>query len=107
MSGESNLPKRAYDASTREAGAERTRAAILRAAKQLFEQYGWAGTTLRAVAADAAVSQKSVEAIYKTKAGLLQATIDYAMRGDTELYPDAATPRSPRNGNRHRRTNDA
>ena len=41
---------------------------------------------------DADISQKSVEAIYKTKAGLLQATIDYAMRGDTSPTPMPQRP---------------
>jgi len=64
----------------------------MEAAKGLFEHHGWAGTTLRAVATEAGISQKSVEAIYKTKAGLLQATIDYAMRGDTSPIPMPQRP---------------
>ena len=92
MSEEGKQPARAYSAPQREVAAARTREAIVAAAKLLFEQHGWAGTTLRAVAAAAGVSQKSVEAIYRTKAGLLQAVIDYAMRGDTSEIPMPQRP---------------
>jgi len=92
MSAESKPPTRAYRAPRREAAAQHTRESIVKAAKQLFEQQGWSPTTLRAVADGAGVSQKSIEAIYKTKAGLLQATIDYAMRGDTNPTPMPQRP---------------
>lgn len=80
----SNPERRAYRAPQREAAAERTREAIVAAAKQLFETRGWAGTTMREVSAAAGVSLKTVEAIYQTKAGLLQATVEYALRGDVQ-----------------------
>ena len=92
MTADHKQPKRSYSAPARDAAAQRTRASILDAAKQLFEQNGWAGTTLRAVAAKAGVSQKTVEAVYRTKPGLLQATVDYAMRGDAEATPMPQRP---------------
>jgi AcrR family transcriptional regulator len=79
--------KRAYHAPRREAAAARTREAIVRAAKELFEERGWAGTTVGAIGDAADVSQKTVEAIFRTKAALLQATVDYAIRGDVDPLP--------------------
>lgn len=91
---ESKPQKRAYSAPRRDAAAERTREAIVAAAQQLFEERGWAGATIREIGAGAGVSQKTVEAIYRTKARLLQATVEYAMRGDLQpveiLRRDAA-----------------
>jgi AcrR family transcriptional regulator len=77
-------PSRRYSAPKREAAAARTRESILVAAKSSFEQRGWHGATVREIANTAGVSQKTVEAIFGTKARLLQAVIDYAIRGDAE-----------------------
>jgi AcrR family transcriptional regulator len=79
--------KRRYHAPQRLAQAQRTRASIVRAARELFEQDGWVGTTVGSIAAEAGVSQKTVEALFGTKAALLQAAIDYAIRGDFEAEP--------------------
>ena len=59
----------------------------MRAAKQSFEERGWAGATMRAISERAGVSQKTVEALFGTKAALLQAAVDYAIRGDIEPVP--------------------
>ena len=97
--------KRPYHAPRRAAAAARTREAILEAAKACFEALGWAGTTIRAIAAAADVSPKTIEALFATKARLLAAVVDYAIRGDiadtpvirresaraVEGAPDAAT----------------
>jgi AcrR family transcriptional regulator len=97
--------KRAYDASRRRAAADRTREAIVVAAKARFEERGWSGTTIAAIAEDARVSPKTVEAVFGTKAALLGEVVDYAIRGDiadtpmlerrvaheVEQAPDAAT----------------
>src|SRR5919109_573306 len=86
MSGRRKRParKRAYNAPARLAAPQRTRTAVVAAAKRIFEAHGWAGATMRAIAADAGVSQKTVEALYGTKAGLLAETVTYAIRGDVE-----------------------
>jgi len=57
---------------------------VLAAAKHAFEARGWAGATMRAIAAEAGVSQKTVEALFGTKARLLGETVTYAIRGDVE-----------------------
>src|SRR3979409_1256921 len=79
--------KRPYRAPRRAAAAAQTREAILPAAKERFEARGWAGTTIAAIAADAGVSPKTIEALFATKAALLAAVVDYAIRGDTNELP--------------------
>jgi len=100
-----NTSTRRYHAPRRAAAAAQTREAILHAAKDQFEAHGWAATTVAAVAADAAVSPKTVQALFGTKAALLAAAVDYAIAGDVtevpviaresarsvEAAPDAAT----------------
>lgn len=90
MAGEDNQPtsngaqgKRTYRAPKRQAAAERTREAILAAAQRTFEEHGWSSATIRIIAGDAGVSPKTVEAIFGTKAALLEAVVAYAIRGDS------------------------
>jgi AcrR family transcriptional regulator len=83
---------RAYHAPRRLEAAAQTRAAILDAAKQAFEQRGWAAATVRAVAEAAGVSPKTVEALFATKGALLGAVVDYAIRGDAGDVPIVRRP---------------
>jgi AcrR family transcriptional regulator len=89
MAPSSNPRRRGYHAPLREAAASRTREAIVRAAKQLFEDRGWAATTVRSIADAAGVSPKTVEADFGTKAALLEAAVAYAIRGDFDPRPVA------------------
>jgi AcrR family transcriptional regulator len=79
--------KRPYHAPRRAAAAAQTREAILRAATQRFERRGWAGTTIAAIAAEADVSPKTIEALFATKPELLAAVVDYAIRGGIDEVP--------------------
>jgi AcrR family transcriptional regulator len=72
---------RTYHAPRRTAAAAETRQAILQAAKEEFEARGWAATTMRSIATSAGVSPKTVEALFATKAALLEATLLAALRG--------------------------
>jgi AcrR family transcriptional regulator len=92
MPSEDQRRRRAYHAPAREAAAARTRAAIVAAARDRFEQLGWTGTTIAGVAAAAGVSSKTVEAGFGTKAALLQAAVEYAIRGDVEVVPMRQRP---------------
>lgn len=97
--------KRPYHAPRRAAAAALTRQAILAAARRQLEARGWSGATIRAIAADAQVSPKTIEALFTPKSALLAAVVDYVFRGgdpetpvvegDTaravEAAPDAAT----------------
>ena len=75
---------RAYRASGRAEQARRTRQRVLGAATAVFLDRGYAGTTIRAIAADAGVSVPTVESLFGTKARLLKAAIDVAIAGDDE-----------------------
>jgi AcrR family transcriptional regulator len=93
MSEPTRPGKRRYHAPRRAAAAERTRLAIVAAAKARFEREGWAGTTVRAIAEDAGCSLKTVEAAFGTKAALLESAVDLAIRGD--LRPEPMPQRRP------------
>jgi AcrR family transcriptional regulator len=75
-------PTRTYHAPRRTAAAIETRRAILSAAKEEFEARGWAATTMRSIAMSAGVSPKTVEALFATKAALLEATLLAALGRD-------------------------
>ena len=78
---------RAYRSSRREEQARGTRRRVLAAATAAFLDRGYAGATVRAVAAGAGVSVPTVELLFGTKARLLKATIDVAIAGDDEPVP--------------------
>src|ERR1051325_491444 len=87
MSEPVNTTKRPYHAPQRVAAATRTREAIVTAGKAAFERLGWSGATMRAIAEQAGVSVKTVEALYRTKAELLKHVVDYAIAGDLRPVP--------------------
>jgi len=78
---------RRYRSLRREQQARATRARIVAAAARRFLARGYAGTTMRAVAADAGVALPTVELVFGTKARLLKAVIDVAIAGDDEPVP--------------------
>ncbi len=65
--------------------SEKTRAAILSAARQLLADRGYEGTTIRAVAARAGIDPSMVIRYYGTKEGLFAAAVD------VDLYLPAAS----------------
>ena len=77
-------PARRYQSALREDQARRTRRRVLEAATAVFLDRGYAGTTMRAVAAEAGVSVPTVEMLFGTKSRLLKAAIDVAVAGDDE-----------------------
>jgi AcrR family transcriptional regulator len=87
VSSSSKPGTRSYHAPRREAAAARTRRRVLAAGKREFERSGWVGTTVGAVARRAAVSPKTVEALFGTKATLLEGVVDFAIRGDERPIP--------------------
>jgi len=74
--------RRPYHSPRRASAARRTRETIVRSAKESFEQKGFSATTIPLIASAAGVSPKTVEALFGTKAALLRAVVDYAIRGD-------------------------
>lgn len=92
MPSETETPKRQYRAPLREDSALRTRSLITEAARGVFESQGWSGAKMSAIAERAGVSQSSVEAIFKTKPALLEAVVDYTIRGDVDPTPVSDRP---------------
>jgi AcrR family transcriptional regulator len=60
---------------------------VLTAAATLFAERGFVGTTIQLVADEASVSPKTIEAVFGTKAALLGASAEYAIRGDADPTP--------------------
>jgi AcrR family transcriptional regulator len=81
---------RRYDSPRRREQAAATRREILAAAQRLFEEQGYAATTMAAVAAEARVALKTVYLAFETKSGLLRALWHLLLRGDEEDSPVAA-----------------
>lgn len=80
-------PKRPYVSPRRAAAADATRRAILDAARALFTERGYAATTVDAIAARAAVSPKTVYAVFGTKRAVLSGVLDSAIAGDDRAVP--------------------
>src|SRR5438270_221433 len=81
--------RRAYHSPRRQEQARQTRLAILEAARPLFIERGYAGTSMGDIAQAAGVSIKTVEAIFGTKAKLLTTLRDVTIVGDDEAIPVA------------------
>ncbi|WP_307874484.1 TetR/AcrR family transcriptional regulator [Frankia nepalensis] len=81
-----------YDNRSRRAAAGQTRQRVLAAARESFLTHGYAGTTIRAVAAAAGVSQETVYKRFGGKAGLLKAVYDVTLAGDDEPISFADRP---------------
>jgi AcrR family transcriptional regulator len=80
-------PPRRYDSSRRQAQARLTRRSILTAARDLFLERGYAGTTMAEVAEAAEVSIETVYKAFRNKSGLVKALFDVAIVGDDQPIP--------------------
>lgn len=86
------VKSRPYDNTGREAAARRTRRTVVAAARELFLEQGYAGTTLAAVAARAGVSVQTVYAQFGSKPALVKQIVDEAIAGDDEPVALADRP---------------
>ena len=84
--------RRRYDSPRRREQAEATRTQVLQAAQRLFEQRGYAATSMAAIASGAGVSLKTVYVAFETKSGLLLALWHMLLRGDEEPVTVAERP---------------
>lgn len=84
--------RRTYSSPRRQQQAAETRRSILDAAQLLFERDGFPGTTMDAIASEAAVSLKTVYLAFDTKGRLLRAVWDRALKGDESEAPVAVRP---------------
>jgi AcrR family transcriptional regulator len=74
--------KRQYRSTVRTAAASATRARIRGAAARLFVQLGYVATTMRAVAAEAGVGERTLYDAFPTKSALFGHTLGVATVGD-------------------------
>ena len=74
--------RRRYESPRRREQAAATRREILEAAQRLFEEEGYAATTMAAIAKEAGVALKTVYVAFETKSGLLRALWHLLLRGD-------------------------
>ena len=73
--------RRTYDSTARKAAAQATRLAILSAARRLFLERGYAGTTMPAIAAAAGVALDTVYATVGKKPALFRLLVETAISG--------------------------
>ena len=78
------VKRRAYDATRRRAQADENRAAIVRAARDLFLEHGYGHTTLADIARRAGVSVETIHKSVGTKAVLLHKAWDITVGGDDQ-----------------------
>lgn len=76
------LPKRKYDSTRRQAQAQQTRFQIAEAARVLFMERGYAGTSIEAIADSAGVAPETIYATFKNKRKILFFLFDISVGGD-------------------------
>jgi AcrR family transcriptional regulator len=81
------VKRRRYDSPRRREQAAATRRDILDAARRLFEQNGYAATTMADIASGAGVALKTVYLSFETKSGVLRALWNLLLRGDEADSP--------------------
>jgi len=82
-------PRRSYDAPRRREQAAATRQAVMDAARELFERESYPATSVAAIAETAQVTPRTVYLGFETKAGLLRAIWNRALRGERDDTPVA------------------
>ena len=83
----SQKPKRKYNSTRRQAQARETRRQILEAARGLFIEFGYAGTTIEAIAQGANVAPETVFASFGNKRSVLAKLLDISVGGDDQAIP--------------------
>ena len=78
---------RRYDASRRREAAQETRRAIVEAARRLFLERGYTGTTMAAIASAAGVSHETVYASFGPKPALFRHLVEIALSGTDRPVP--------------------
>src|SRR5512143_4161962 len=75
---------RKYDAARRRESARQTRLKIAEAARRLFQERGYAGATIEAIAREAGVAKETVYASFKNKRTILTFLLDISIGGDDQ-----------------------
>jgi AcrR family transcriptional regulator len=76
---------RKYDSTRRQAQACENRLQIVEAARELFLERGYAGTTIEAIAQKAGLSPESIYATFKNKRKILSFLFEISVGGDDQL----------------------
>lgn len=79
-----NPTKRKYDSSRRQAQARQTKLQIAEAARALFFERGYAGTSIESIAEKAGVATETIYATFKNKRNVLSFLFDISVGGDDE-----------------------
>ena len=87
-----DTPRRAYNSERRREAADRNRAAVLDASRELLFRDGFHVTTVRAVAERAGVSAETVYKTFGGKPGVVKALWDSTLAGDDEPVPMGDRP---------------
>lgn len=89
-----DVKPRSYRSERRREQAEETRQRVLDAAARLFEERGYEGASIAAIAAEARVSQETIYARFRNKRTLLGELVRRAVRGaDPAPVPQQEGPR--------------
>jgi AcrR family transcriptional regulator len=81
------VKRRSYNSTLRAEQARSTRARIVDAARALFTELGYPGTTLDRVGREAGVATDTVLHVFGSKKALLRAVLDVAIGGDDAPVP--------------------
>jgi AcrR family transcriptional regulator len=84
---ESVKRKRPYNSVRRKDQARQTRRQIVEAARKLFFERGYAGTSIEAIAQEAGVAVETVYAAFGNKRAILTTLVDYSVVGDDLPIP--------------------
>lgn len=79
--------KRRYNSARRQQQARKTQREILEAARRLFLEWGYTGTTIEAIATEAGVAVETVYAAFRNKRTILARLFDVSVVGDDEPVP--------------------
>ncbi len=79
--------KRKYNSSRRKAQSRETQEQIAEAARKLFIERGYAGTSIESIAKEAGVAPETVYALFGNKRAILARVVDVAVVGDSDPVP--------------------
>jgi len=103
--GDQIRTKRKYDSSRRQTQARETQRQIVEAARRLFIERGYRGTTIEQIAQEAGVAVETVYATFGNKRTILSRLVDVSVLGDHSPLPllERANPQAVRREHDQRR----
>jgi AcrR family transcriptional regulator len=79
--------RRSHDGKGGQARTRLARAAVVRAARTLFLERGYAATTIEAISEESQVPPATVYRLFSSKLGILKALLDVSIAGDDQVVP--------------------